>query len=163
MRNNTPIEILGLTEEKELASISLPYLKYFNDRDYIKNETEDEIILSIAKVEINLSITDQKEVYLPRKKLIFLDGEKALTLSYTTEDGSFIKRSYLLPFSTSLTLDKEITPDTIRIYPLHIYPYLYDEATVYIHTHYAIAVTFNDEIYNLADIKGLLDPDEESL
>ena len=163
MKNNATVDILGLTEEKELSSISSSYLKYFNDRNYIKKEIEEEGILSITKVEISLSITAQREVYLARKKLLFLDGKKTLILSYTSEEGSFIEKRCFLPFSTVLTFDKEVVPDKIGIYPLHIYPYLYNESTLYIHTHYATAVTFYDNINDETDTYMLLNPDEESL
>ncbi|MGM9973128.1 MAG: hypothetical protein ACI33K_03670 [Clostridiaceae bacterium] len=163
MNSNTTADIQGLAEEKELSSVPSRYLTYFNDRDYIKNGKGEEGILSIAKVLIKLSISSQREVYLSKEKLLFLDGEKSLTLSYTSEEGSFITKSYFLPFSTVITLDKEVIPDTINIYPLHIYPYLYNENTVYIHTHYAAAVTFNSNINNLNETLGHLNPDEESL
>ena len=162
MKNNVIVDILGLTDEKELSSMSIPYLKYFNDRDYIKNGKDEEGILSIAKVEINLSISDQREVTMLREKLLFLDGEKTIILSYTSEEDSLIRKTYLLPFSLVLPLEKEVIPDTINIYPIHIYPYLYDESTVYIHTHYVVAVTFNNN-NNLTETIGLLNPDEESL
>ena len=163
MDSKITVDIHGLAKEKELSSISSHFLTYFNDRDYIINGSGEEGILSIAKVEINLSISSQREVYLAREKILFLDGEKSIILSYTSEEGSFITKSCFLPFSTALTLDKEVLPDTINIYPLHIYPYLYNENTVYIHTHFSAAVTFNSNNNSQNEILGLLNPDEESL
>lgn len=163
MKNNATVDILGLTEEKELSSTSLPYLKHFNDRDYITNGREEEGILSITNIEINLFITDQREVSLPQEKLLFIDGEKTVSISYTSTEDSFIKNTYKLPFSCLLPLDKEALPDTINIYPMHIYPYLYDESTMCIHTHYSVAITFNNQTCEDIESISLFNPDEESL
>ncbi|WP_426348859.1 hypothetical protein ACPWSR_14025 [Alloiococcus sp. CFN-8] len=163
MKKNTTVDILGLSEEKELSNLPLTNLSYFNDREHIHHGLDAEGILSIAKVEISLSITSQREIYLPFQKLLFLDGEKILILSYTSEEGSFIKKNYLLPFSTVITLDKKAIPSIISVYPLHLYPYLTSDGIVYIHTHYAAAVTLNDKFDNITETMGYFNPDEESL
>lgn len=157
------VDILGLTEEWELSSISLPYLKHFNDRDYITISKDEEGIYAIAKVEMSLSITSQREVFLPDEKLLFLDGEKSVILGYTSEEGSFIKNAFTLPFSCLLPLDKEMLPETIKLYPIHIYSYLFSANTIIIHTHYVATVTFNEKSNNEFETIGLLNSDEESL
>ena len=169
------VDIIGLTEEGELSSIPRPSLKYFHDRDYIRLSKDEAGIYVINKVEISLSITTQRELLLQEEKLLFLDGEKSVDLSYTSEDGSFNKNKYNLPFSTVLSLEKETVPESIKIFPIHLYPYINDENTVCVDTHYALTVSvkknFNNEIETIGFINpnneietiGIFNPDEESL
>ncbi len=145
-RNNTIVT--GLSNEEELSKIQgFDFLQDFTEKEYIFLQNTEEPINKIEELNISLSLSSHREINISNKKLMLIEGEKNISLSYITSENKLSQTSYSYPFNASITLPySRYNLTSVKIYLLDAYPYVINEYTVYCKFVYVAGVQLEKNI-----------------
>lgn len=130
-RNNTIVT--GLSTYEELSKIEeFDFIQDFTEREYIFLQSNEEPINKVEELQVSLSLFSHREINIANKKLMLLEGEKTISLSYITSDNKLTTTSYNYPFNACIKLPFTSNKATsIKIYLLDLYPYVINDYTLY--------------------------------
>ncbi len=130
-RNN--IIVTGLSNDEELSKIEgFDFMQAFTEKEYIFIQSNDEPINAVEELQVSLSLSSHREINIANKKLMILEGEKSIALSYICSDNKLTTTSYNYPFNACIKLpDGANKVTSIKIYLLDVYPYVINDYTLY--------------------------------
>lgn len=142
--NNTLV--YGLSNEEELATIQSRDILHFSEKEYVFLSDGQESLSILNELNIALAINSHRELLIGNDRLMIIDGEKNLNLNYLSEEGNPISFSHTLPFNYTIKLPEvNGTISLVKIYIVHLYPYLINARTIELHILYTIALEFQSE------------------
>lgn len=145
-RNNTIVT--GLSTDKDFNNIgSFDFLQDFTEKEYIFLQSTEEPLNKIEELNISLFLSSHREINISNKKLMLLEGEKRISLSYISSENKLLKTSYDYPFNALIKLPySKDNVKSVKIYLLDAYPYVINDYTVYCNFVYISEIQLEKQI-----------------
>ncbi|WP_040210531.1 hypothetical protein [Clostridium polynesiense] len=106
-------------------------------------------MMQINELNVSLLINGHREVTISNERLMFLEGEKFFSITYSTSENKVLKTEFSYPYTLLIKLPPlKGDVESVKVYLIDIYPYFINEYTIYCTLFCTAAVNFQKTPHN---------------